>query len=123
MVAVAVCCDEWEWYGNAGHFISRHKCRFHLTTIVGKFLVSTVGELRPDPYRKCEELSPGYFYETMVFDSWERCGGGAAECGNCGCPSGRCCEIECARYKTAGEATRGHMAMCEKWAGKGKAKR
>jgi hypothetical protein len=34
-----------KWFGHAGHFILGHRCRFHLCTQVGKYLVSTVGEL------------------------------------------------------------------------------
>jgi len=30
---------------HAGHFILGHKCRFHLATYVGGYIVSTVGEL------------------------------------------------------------------------------
>lgn len=37
-----------KWFGCAGHFILGDigdKCRFHLCTQVGKYLVSTIGEL------------------------------------------------------------------------------
>lgn len=36
--------NEWEWFGNAAHFICGRWCRFHLATKVGKYLISTVGE-------------------------------------------------------------------------------
>ena len=39
--------DKWVWMGHAGHFICGHDCRFHMATRVGKYLVSTVGELWP----------------------------------------------------------------------------
>ena len=41
---------DWEWYGNAGHFICGHSCRFHLCTKVGSYLISTVGEYVPDSF-------------------------------------------------------------------------
>jgi hypothetical protein len=40
--------SNWKWFGHAGHFICADKCRFHLTTKVGKYLVSTVGEYWPE---------------------------------------------------------------------------
>ena len=36
--------DKWIWMGHAGHFILGHKCRFHLSTYVNGYIVSTVGE-------------------------------------------------------------------------------
>ena len=36
---------DWKWYGHPGHFILGDKCRFHLATVVGPFMISTVGEL------------------------------------------------------------------------------
>jgi hypothetical protein len=40
--------EEWKWFGNVGHFICGHMCRFHLCTLVGEYLVSTVGEFWPE---------------------------------------------------------------------------
>src|SRR6266850_5484134 len=36
-----------KWYGHAAHLIVGHDCRFHLATVVGKYLISTVGEYWP----------------------------------------------------------------------------
>jgi hypothetical protein len=37
--------SKWIWMPHAGHFICGNDCRFHLSTYVGKYVVSTVGEL------------------------------------------------------------------------------
>ena len=38
---------DWEWFGLSGHFIYAYRCRFHLCTKVGPWLVSTVGQYVP----------------------------------------------------------------------------
>lgn len=40
--------SDWKWYGHPGHLIVADKCRFHLCTIVGEFMISTVGEYWPE---------------------------------------------------------------------------
>lgn len=52
--AAACSPSSWEWYGHPAHFICGDKCRFHLATKVGKYLVSTVGELWPE--RRVREI-------------------------------------------------------------------
>ena len=37
--------SKWVWMPHAGHFICGNECRFVLNTYVGKYIVSTVGEL------------------------------------------------------------------------------
>lgn len=137
--------SEWEWFGNAGHFIVAAYCRFHLTTKVGAYLVSTVGEYFPsesvretiadsrgvklegrgdareaDYMRKIgfEALGAGAeTYETMVF----HCGNACSEpsCG-CGMPIPEdWAELTRERYSTAGEATKGHMRICGEYAARG----
>lgn len=69
--------DEWEWFGQPGHFIAAFKCMYHLHTHVGprkRWCVSTVGEYYPDGRDKpMHALSgrgpsePPSYYETMVF--------------------------------------------------------
>src|SRR5487761_2671318 len=39
---------EWVWMPHPGHFICARNCGFHLTTCVGDFIVSTVGDFLPD---------------------------------------------------------------------------
>lgn len=119
----------WQWFGHAGHFICGQWCRFHLTTKVGPWLVSTVGEyVHP---RHCngneraeaewliknpqgEEIGCGRFYETMVFRAGKPCE--EPDC-SCGLPSIDGSEVDFSGYKNAGDATRGHAALCLKYAG------
>lgn len=75
--------------------------------------------LRKVGYR---EIGFGRLFETMVFKvyppaQWCR----DPECG-CGIPSIIPSELDFAGYNMAGDATRGHMAMCLKWAGHNPAK-
>ena len=140
--------EDWKWFGSAGHFICAHDCRFHLCTLVGNYVVSTVGELWSD--RVVREIhakvhAPGWFaeygglkgdafdhaymkkfgfsdigyrrkYETMVFRLKEICN--EEECGRCGLPRIIPRELDMDGYNVAGDAQRGHYAMCEKWAAK-----
>lgn len=137
--------DEWRWYGNAGHFICSSDCRFHLTTEVGRFLVSTVGQYLPDSavreitsksrgvflegrgdareadYMKklgFEEIGLGRTFETMVFKlGTTRCT--RPDC-DCGLPDvADWGGVVQEGYNDAGSATRGHMKLCAKYAKKG----
>lgn len=137
--------QEWKWFGKPGHFIGSHNCRFHLCTQVGDVLVSTVGEYWPeriireihakvfDPewLRDHAHLQGEYFdakymehfgyqeigmnrkFETMVFLSGSPC---QAEGCDCGQPQIVGDTLDMDVYNTPGDATRGHHAMCEKWA-------
>lgn len=137
--------SEWNWFGHAGHFICGQSCRFHLCTQVGDFLVSTVGEywperpvreihadvadpawLRANRHLRGDEFDAAYMkrfgyeavgynrlYETMVFRAGKPCS--SRKCG-CGLPQISGHELDFEGYMTAAAATRGHMALCEKWA-------
>lgn len=136
--------DEWEWFGTAAHLIVGQDCRFHLATVIGSYLVSTVGEWLPDESsreimaksrghvlegrgdaRRADfmnkvgfaEIGAGRLYETMVFPvSNERCT--VADC-DCGMPQvADFGDLESDAYNLRGDATRGHYAMCERWARK-----
>lgn len=119
---------EWEWFGQAGHFICSRWCRFHLCTKVGPWLVSTVGEYvhprhsggREDAEAAWlkrnwpgEDIGPNRKYETMVFLSGVPCA--SPDCG-CGLPAIDGSEVECVGYNTAKDARAGHLALCNKWA-------
>ena len=137
--------QNWQWFGNAGHLIVGHDCRFHLCTKVGKYLVSTVGQYWPsdgvreiiaqsrgvtlggrgdarraDYMKKIgyEEIGSGRTFETFVFKAGPPCI--VKDC-NCGQPSIDGSELDTAGYNNAGDATRGHLRICKKWA-KAKAK-
>jgi len=112
---------EWKWFGHAGHFICGAWCRFHLCTLIGKYVVSTVGDyhgvmqIRDKGERtKAEEIGCGRKYETLVFKgNGETCT--AAGCA-CGLPYIDPSEIDSLCCNTAGEATKNHYALCAKWA-------
>lgn len=130
----------WKWFGNAGHFILGHQCRFHMTTQVGKYLVSTVGQLLHDSSvreilaksrgivlegrgdeREADWMNKVGFgdigynrkFETMVFRAGKRC---AAKGCKCGIPSISGSELDADSYNDAGSATKGHMKLCRKYA-------
>lgn len=138
--------SEWKWFGAAGHLIVASDCRFHLTTVIGPYVVSTVGEYWPDravreihaqvrnpnwlaknKSKKGDEFDYAYMkefgfqeigfnrtYETMVFKLDYLCD--KEECGRCGWPQIVPSELDMQGYSAAGDAQRGHMEMCEKWA-------
>jgi hypothetical protein len=101
------------WYGYPGHFIGAERCLFHLTSTVGPWLISTVGDYRPG--REEERAAIGgedSHFETRVFRAGDPCDGPG--CG-CGLPDADGPELECRRYDTAGEAQAGHLALIEEW--------
>lgn len=132
----------WKWFGHHGHLIVGRDCRFHLCTQVGDYLISTVGEYLPDERvreiiaqsrgvelrgkgdeRRADFLKKIGFetigldrtYETMVF----RVGDDVCDTPECGCGMPKVedwGELDMEGYNSAGDATRGHVAMCEKWA-------
>ena len=107
---MSVPINEWEWFGNAGHFICSNRCRFHLCTKVGKYLVSTVGELFvKENDLKASIVALDALYETMVFKAGKPC-----PCG-CGLPSIKGNELGVAHYKSPGAATLGHLEACQEW--------
>ena len=101
-----------KWYGNAGHLIVSGKCRFHLCTEVGKYLVSTVGEYYSRDSENMDTIGAGKdsFFETYIFKINGRC-----ECG-CGMPTHDGSEIDGKRYSTRKEANEGHSKYVAKYA-------
>jgi len=121
--------ESWEWFGRPAHFICAQWCRFHMATLVGPWVVSTVGAYVHPRHGKGnersesewlaenypgEEIGHGRKFETMVF----RADGSRCDAEGCGCelPGIDGHELDCNGYMTDGEATRGHTAMCRKWA-------
>jgi hypothetical protein len=39
--------NDWIWMPHAAHFCAAHMCRFHLSTYVNGYIISTVGEYLP----------------------------------------------------------------------------
>lgn len=133
--------EQWQWFGHAAHFICGSDCRFHLATLIGDYVISTVGEYLPDSQvreilarsrgvslegrgddrradwmRKVgyEEIGLGRKFETMVF-KWngDVCDSDAC---HCGLPNIDPTELDFDSYNDAAAARLGHMALCEKWA-------
>ena len=110
---------EWRWYGSPGHFICAYRCRFHLCTQVGPWLVSTVGEMlpvgmsKPTADMEYEDIGSDRRYETMVFRAGRPCI--APDCA-CGQPEIDGMDVEAAGYNDRAAANAGHMAMCRKYA-------
>lgn len=132
------------YYGHAAHFICAKDCRFHLATKVGKYLVSTVGELWPcravreihaqshDPawlvknaHLRGDHFDAAYM-ERFGFDTighnrkYETMvfkAGAPCTAKGCGCglPSIDGSELDFLGYNDAGSAAKGHEKLCQKW--------
>lgn len=98
--------SRWVWCGYAGHLIVAKKCRFHLSTRVGDYRISTVGDYWPDGATAPEEIGVGRLYETFVF---RVSGPGEGEPDDYD-------EIDSEVYNDSEDADAGHMAMCRKYA-------
>lgn len=115
---------DWKWFGTSGHFICGQWCRFHLCTLVGDTLVSTVGEyvhprhgagseqteamwlLENGPG---EDIGPNRKYETMTFKAGAPCDADGCKCG---IPRHSGTDLDFDGYNDAGSATEGHHVMC-----------
>lgn len=110
--------SKWKWYGYAGHFIGGKSCAYHLSTRVGHFLVSTVGDYYPrskNGERETFGSSPDSWFETFVF----KCLG---EDKNGDPIIASLSEVDSERYVKSIDAERGHYAYCKKYARKPKSK-
>lgn len=130
---------------HSGHFIGGNHCRFHLNTKVGKYIVSTVGELwwddrgvreihasihDPEWHKENNHLmgdaySAAYFkqfgFEELGFGrTYETMVFGAVKADDACCPwkinVGD--EKDSDGYTAAEEAYKGHLKLCAKWAKK-----
>ena len=138
--------EKWVWMPHAGHFICGNDCRFHLTTYVGGYLVSTVGEYWPD--RQVREIHAGIHNRTWFDENKHRKGDdfdtaymkefGFIEIGldrkyetmvfKAKKSADGCCpfrildgtELDFMGYQDGKSAYEGHIKMCKKWAGLGK---
>ena len=128
---MCISVSDWEWFGSPGHFICGRWCRFHLCTLVGEFLVSTVGayvhprhgqgsELKEQEWLKenwpGEDIGSDRKYETMVFKAGSRC---VVEDCMCGVPGIDGTMILSKGCNTAGEATENHYYLCKEVASVG----
>ena len=98
--------------GCPGHFIMVSRCRWRRHTQVGKYRVSSVGNLYVDD-KRTPLGGDEDFFETMVFETLDA---PAPKSEGCGCREvvywG---EVEAAQYKTAGEAQAGHERLVQQY--------
>jgi hypothetical protein len=108
---------KWVWYGHAGHLCVADRCRFHLCTEVGQYVISTVGDYYLDGKRETIGAGDESFFETYVFNII-----GTTRCREalclCNMPEVDLSAVEGKRTATAGEATNTHVEMCEKYSRK-----
>lgn len=117
----AISESEWRWDGHAGHLIVAKWCRFHLSTRVGDYRISTIGEyvqpniagIEPDgkdlggpEYAEFESVGLGRLFETYVFRVH---GDGLGEVDDWG-------EIDSLSANDHDTANANHLAMCRKYA-------
>lgn len=109
--------SEWSWFGYPQHFIGAANCRFRMATMVGRWLISTVGDYHPHQNNLLEPpttlgCDKDGLFETYVFpcDGVDGCG---------------CCpritelsEVFGQRCATATEAQRQHIEICKLYADK-----
>lgn len=127
----------WRWFGTPGHFICASWCRFHLTTHVGPWLVSTVGEYVPTAIARTilgatpsardnrlggeieesewierngfQEIGCDRKFETMVFRAGEPCV--EPDCA-CGMPAIDGSEVAAEPANDRGTANENHARLC-----------
>jgi len=112
--------NKWEWFGYGAHLCVGPWCRFHMATLVGGYMVSTVGDYRP-PHaseKDCpamREIGCNRMFETFVFraspSKATRCK--IVDC-LCQMPALESfSEIYSLAANTAGDATKNHRKACE----------
>jgi hypothetical protein len=115
--------EQWKQFDRASHFIYAERCRFTRSTVIGDVVISTVGDMRLDDLpakfkrpniEEAEEIGYRRFYETMVFSFNGYCDIEKCPCG--GIPNINPRELDFEGYQTRDEASRGHEAMCDRWA-------
>lgn len=104
-----------EW-PRTSHFIGAESCRFGKSTLVGKYVVSSVGEYAPRDHGGCgfEPIGCNRLYETMVFKTTGRF------CRTKGCPCGGIPdiiprELDFAAANTREECLANHKRIVAKW--------
>lgn len=137
--------EKWIWMPHVGHLIVGNKCRFHLNTYVGKYIVSTVGEYWPE--RVSREIHAKVHNPKWLEKNIQRLGDnfdnayfkkfGFEEVGlgrtyetmvfkAMRIKKVKCCpytakywsEIDMDSYNRPEDAYKGHLKMCKKWSKK-----
>lgn len=136
--------SKWIWMPHAGHFICAKDCRFFLNTYVGKYIVSSVGELwleRGSREIHAKVYDPIWLQKNIhlngdVFDYAYMNKFGYEEVG-CGRKyetmvfrakksKDKCCpyeiivskNVDSEGYNIAEDTYKGHLKMCDKWSKK-----
>ena len=136
--------SSWIWLPHAAHLIVSRDCQFHLATVIGDHIVSTVGEWWPDrqireihaQVHKPEWLAENKHLKGDYFDAAYMKEFGFEDIGanrkyetmvfksrltpKRGC---KACpyviesgnSLDYDAYNDPGEAYQGHLAMCDKW--------
>lgn len=102
-------------HGYAGHFMMCRDCQFHLTTEVGDFVVSTIGDYCPDgELTNRVEIIKGYNFQTKVFQFMGySCSDICLYVTRTPLNLNYSNAIETKNYNTAGEAQEGHRKLCQ----------
>ena len=106
--------SQWEWNGYASHFICAERCLFRMSTVVGDFIISSVGDYRQggsDTPMKPIGAGENAFFETYVFARGKRC---ACGCGEYRIADG--CELDGVRTAKADACRKTHMEYCRRYA-------
>lgn len=107
--------ETWRWQGSPGHFILGDRCVYHLNTVVGPWLVSTVGELRDAWRDDFRPVGHDRMFETMVFRAGSPCTEDAG-CGEVHIASPECLAMRAANNRREAEAA--HLEVCDAWSRK-----
>jgi hypothetical protein len=59
--------EKWKYRGMPGHFCGSRRCRFHLCTAIGNYLISSVGAYYADESGPMQMIRCDRHYETLVF--------------------------------------------------------
>lgn len=139
--------ENWIWQPHPGHFCLSDRCKFHLNTYVGGYIVSTVGELWNDrevrriharihnpewhelnDHRKGDDYDNAYFkqfgYEDIGYERkyetmvFKSKKMEESECGACKYRIIVSKDVDYDAYNSPEEAYAGHMKLCKKWGSK-----
>lgn len=105
--------------GCPGHFISAKDCLWRRHTQVGKYRISSVGDLYYGGAGERQTIGATGYFETMVFMTTGRKCKDNEGCGCCEVLSWQ--ELECIRYDIAGKAQAGHERLVRKYLRKAQA--
>ena len=100
--------------GCAGHFICAMDCHWRRHTQIGRYRISSVGDLyyQSEPQKR-QTIGATGFFETMVFELTNKL---SSNNDGCGCREVKSWSaIDGERYETAGAAQKGHEKYVRKY--------